>query len=252
MEAARLARLRGHDVSLWEQDTVIGGKLDVASRAPSKSEVLRFRDYQTRTLQDLGVDVHTDAHVTADVIADENPDVVVVATGAEPLFPPIPGIDGPTVVDAQELLYRRIEVAPGTRVVIVGGSATGCETAELLLEFDATVSIVEMLASIGRGIEQITRRHLVRTLRKGGVQIVTNAKVTAIEPGRVIHEPADGDGDPASIDADIVAIAVGWRPRGAQLTDLLGDRELVVVGDADRPADFVAAVAAGAAAGRAV
>ena len=250
MEAARLARVRGHNVSLWERDAQVGGKLDVASRAPSKSEVLRFRDYESRALEKLGIDIHTNAEVTAELVEREDPDVVVIATGAEPLFPPIPGIEGPTVVDAQDILYRRVDVAPGTHVVIVGGSATGCEAAELLLELGATVTIVEMLTSIGKGIEQITRRHLVRELRKGGVQILTRAKVTAIEPDRVRYEPEDGEA--AAVGADVVALAVGWRPRGERLATTLGAREIVVVGDAERPADFVAAVAAGAAAGLAV
>jgi 2,4-dienoyl-CoA reductase-like NADH-dependent reductase (Old Yellow Enzyme family)/thioredoxin reductase len=250
MEAARLARIRGHEVSLWEKDDVIGGKLDVASRAPSKSEVLRYRDYAVRTLDALGVGVHTGVEVTAEVVAGENPDVVVVANGAAPLFPPIPGIDGPNVVDAQDLLYDRVPVAAGARVVIVGGSATGCETAELLLSTGANVTIIEMMSSIGQGIEQITRRHLVRVLKKAGCTILTMSKVTGIEPGLVRYEPVNGE--PGSVDADIVALAVGWRPRGETLRAALDGHEVIVLGDAERPADFVAATAAGARAGRTI
>jgi 2,4-dienoyl-CoA reductase-like NADH-dependent reductase (Old Yellow Enzyme family)/NADPH-dependent 2,4-dienoyl-CoA reductase/sulfur reductase-like enzyme len=250
MEAARVAQIRGHEVSLWEKDDVIGGKLDVASRAPSKSEVLRFRDYAVRTLAGLGVGVHTGVEVTAEDVERENPDVVVIATGAAPLFPPIPGVDSPNVIDAQELLYRRVPIAPGARVVIVGGSATGCETAELLVEAGAGATIIELLGTIGQGIEQITRRHLVRVLRKAGVQILTKSKVTAIEQGRVLYESADGT--PGFVEADLVALAVGWRPRGEQLSAALGGREVLVLGDAERAADFVAATAAGARAGRTV
>jgi NADPH-dependent 2,4-dienoyl-CoA reductase/sulfur reductase-like enzyme len=250
MEAARIARLRGHDVSIWERDGEIGGKLDVASRAPSKSEVLRYRDYQVRKLDELGVDVHTGVDVTADVVEREDPDVVVLATGAEPLFPPIPGIDGPTVVDAQDILYRRVPFAAGDHIAIVGGSATGCETAELLVEEGVDVTILEMQGSIGHGIEQITRRRLVRELKKSGVHVLTKSKVTAIEPDRVIYAAEDGTSQ--EIAASRVALAVGWRPRGEQLAQPLAGRELVVLGDAERPADFVAAVAAAAAAARAL
>jgi 2,4-dienoyl-CoA reductase (NADPH2) len=196
------------------------------------------------------VDVHLGVDVTADVVEREGPDVVLVATGAEPLFPPILGIDGPTVVDAQAILNRTLAVPPGARVAIVGGSATGCETAEFLVHEGVNVTILEMQRSIGHGIEQITRRHLVRELRTRGVQILVNAKVTAIGPERVLYE--NSDGETVEVPADHVALAVGWRPRGERLSLPLAGRELVVLGDARSPADFVAAVAAGAAAGLAV
>ena len=83
MEAARIARLRGHDVSIWERDPQLGGKLDVASRAPSKGTVLTFRDYQARILEELGVEIHTGAEVGDATVAAEAPDVVVLATGAK-------------------------------------------------------------------------------------------------------------------------------------------------------------------------
>jgi 2,4-dienoyl-CoA reductase (NADPH2) len=250
MEAARIARLRGHDVSIWERDDEIGGKLDVASRAPSKSEVLRYRDYQVRTLDELGVDVHTGVEVTAELVEREDPDVVVLATGAEPLFPPIPGIDGPSVVDAQDILYDRVPFAAGDQVAIVGGSATGCETAELLLAAGVDVTILELQGSIGHGIEQITRRRIVKELKQGGVQVLTRSTVTGIETDRVRFESEDGTTH--DLPATHVALAVGWRPRGEQLAVPLAGRELVVLGDADRPADFVAAVGAAAAAARAI
>jgi len=250
MEAARVARLRGHRVSLCERDPGLGGKLDVASRAPSKGEVLRFRDYQVRKLRELGVDIHTGVEVTPEAVRDQDPDVVVIATGAGPLYPRIPGIDGAHVIDAQEILSGRVEVGPDDRVAIVGGSATGCETAELLLGKVAQLAIFEMLPSIGHGIEQITRRHLIRVLRKAEVELRTKCRVTAIEAGHVVFESDDGSlGEMA---ADRVALAVGWRPRGPQLAPALEGREVMTVGDAERPGDFVAAVGAGAEAAQAI
>ncbi|MCW3004545.1 MAG: NADH:flavin oxidoreductase [Conexibacter sp.] len=243
MAAARMARERGHRVSLWERDAQLGGKLDVASRAPSKHEVLRFREHEAHMLDVLGVDVHLGVEVDAALVAREAPDVVVIANGADPLFPPIPGIDGPGVVDAQALLQDEIAAGPGRHVAVVGGSATGCETAELLLARGAQVTILEMGGSIGHGIEQITRRTLLRQLRNEGATILTHAKVVAIESGRVVYETEDGT---AGVQVDLVALAVGWRPRGAHLAAELIECEVVVLGDADRPADFVAATGAGA------
>ena len=220
MEAARIARLRGHDVSIWERDPELGGKLDVASRAPSKTTVLDFRDYQARILRELGVEVHTGVEVDADTIHDEAPDVVLVATGAEPLVPPIPGIGGPNVIDAQEILHDRVAVAPGERFAVIGGSATGCETAEWLVAAGAEVTIVEMLPTVGQGIELITRRHLLADLKGKGITILTKAKVTMVEPNAVLYESTE-DGTPGSLDVERVATAVGWSPRGPSLAELL-------------------------------
>jgi 2,4-dienoyl-CoA reductase-like NADH-dependent reductase (Old Yellow Enzyme family)/thioredoxin reductase len=250
MEAARIARLRGHRVSIWERDPVLGGKLDVASRAPSKGPVLWFGDYQSRVLRDLGVEVHAGVEVTAEVIASEAPDAVIVAVGAEPLVPPIPGLDRPEVVDAQEILLERLQVSPGERVAVIGGSATGCETAEFLMGTASEIAILEMLPSVGRGIELITRQRLIKELRAGGVQILTESRVTAVEPGRVLFERPDGSSD--SLAVDRVALAIGWRPRGDALATQLNGADVHVIGDALTPADFVAAINAGANAGLAV
>jgi pyruvate/2-oxoglutarate dehydrogenase complex dihydrolipoamide dehydrogenase (E3) component len=244
MEAAEIARLRGHTVSIWERDSRLGGKLEVAGLAPSKREVLRFRDFQARRLRELGVEVHLGAEVTPEVVASEAPDAVVVATGAEPLIPPIPGIGAAHVHDAQAFLRGDVT---GERIAIVGGSATGCEAAELLAARGAQVTILEMRGSVGHGIEAITRRHLLRALKAQGVRILTHAKVVAFDPDQVLYE--DRDGATHAVDADLVGLAIGWKPRGSALAGRLEGVEVHVLGDAARPSDFVAAINAGADAG---
>ncbi|HWI73814.1 MAG TPA: FAD-dependent oxidoreductase, partial [Baekduia sp.] len=250
LEAARVAGLRGHAVSLWERDARLGGKLDVASRAPSKHEVLKFRDHQEHVLATLGVDIRLGVEVTAADVDAEDPDVVVVATGAGPLVPPIDGVDAAHVVDAQRFLLGLEPIHPGERVTVIGGSATGCEAAELLSEAGCEVTIVEMLRSAGRGIELITRRRLLQGLRDSGVTILTGCRVTAIEPGRTLYEQADGTA--GEVATDRVALAIGWLPRAGDLVPGLNGRPHVVVGDAASPADFVAAVSGGADAARAL
>ncbi|MEW2502438.1 MULTISPECIES: FAD-dependent oxidoreductase [unclassified Amycolatopsis] len=255
LEAARIARLRGHHVSVWEAADALGGKLSVAGAAPSKREVLRFRDFQARRLAELGVEIRTSSPVSAATVAEERPDVVVVATGAVPWVPPVPGIDGPDVHDAQRLLRGEIDVAAGTRLVVVGGSATGCEAAELMRARGAEVTIVEMRGSIGRGIEAITRRELVKQLRHDGVRVLTNAVVVGIEPGLVRWRPADEDtAAEETVEADLVALAIGWRATGPQVAaELAADGvDVRVLGDAETPADFVRAINAGADTGLAV
>lgn len=246
MEAARIARLRGHQVSIWERDGELGGKLEVAGLAPSKHEVLRYKAFQAARLRALGVEIHTGAEVDAATVAEQRPDVVVVATGADPLVPPIPGIGGAHVHDAQDLLRGAVEVPAGARVVVVGGGATGCETAELLVARGVQVAIVEMARGIGSGIEAITRRQMVRALRRDGVQVLTGATVVGIEPGGVRFTGADGGEQ--ELPADVVALAIGWRPSGWRFSGPLRETgvEVRVLGDADAPGDFVRAVNTGA------
>jgi 2,4-dienoyl-CoA reductase-like NADH-dependent reductase (Old Yellow Enzyme family)/thioredoxin reductase len=250
MEAARIARLRGHHVSIWEREPDLGGKLDVASRAPSKGEVLRYRDYQANQLEELGVEIHTGCDVGSSDVASERPDVVVLAVGAEPMIPPIPGIHLPHVVDAQEILLGNVAIAADERVAVIGGSATGCETAEFLSHAATAVTILEMLPSVGQGVEQITRRKLLGDLRDSGVTILTDAKVVLIEPMRVVFERPDGSAHEVAVDR--VGLAIGWRPRGDALAATLGKVETLVLGDAAHAADFVAAINAGADAGLAI
>lgn len=245
MELAQLARQRGHEVSVWERDATVGGKLDVASRAPSKAEVLRFARYEERQLTRLGVEIHTGAEVDRRLIEEQDPDVVILANGADALRPPIEGLCLETVVDAQDILLDRVRCEPGASVVVLGGSATGCETAELLLERGVEVTIVEMLGSIGKGIEQITRRRLVRGLRKAGARILTGHQVVRVDPEGVVCRKLE-DGIELEVAADVVALAAGWSPRGNALAAQLGDREVILIGDAESPADFVAATGAAA------
>lgn len=248
MEAARVARLRGHEVSLWERRRELGGKLRDAALAPSKAEVLRFRDFQVERLRDLGVLAHTGVLVTPQLVAEQRPDVVLIATGAEPLRPPIPGIESVHVHDATAYLAGEVDVAPGEQVVVIGGSATGCEAAEALLDVGASVTILEMRGEIGFGIEAITRRRLVRELRAAGARLLTRARATAIDDRKVLYEEPGGVAQ--ELRADHVALALGWRPTGASLAGAVdGEREVMVLGDAARPAGFVEAVSSGADAG---
>ena len=105
-----------------------------------------------------------------------------------------------------------------------------------------------MRKGVGFGIEAITRRHLVKELKRAGVKILTGAKVVMIENDTVLYEDDEGT---HSLPVDQVALAIGWRPVGSKLAEHL-TCEVVVLGDASRPADFVAAINAGADAGLAL
>ena len=173
---------------------------------------------------------------------------MIVATGADPLVPPIPGIAGPNVIDAQEILHDRVTVAPGERFAVIGGSATGCETAEWLVAAGAEVTIVEMLPIVGQGIELITRRHLLADLSGKGVSILTKAKVTMVEPNAVLYEHTE-DGSQRHARRRQRRNRCRLEPARLLARGLVEGPEVLVLGDAEHPGDFVSAINAGADAG---
>ena len=173
MEAARIARIRGHDVSIWERDEQLGGKLEVAGLAPSKREVLRFRDHQSNRLARARRRHPPERRGHARRRRRRGARRRHRGHRRRADRPADPGHrrrDGPRRAAAPA---RRRLVAAGERVVVIGGSATGCETAEHLTGEGAEVTIIEMRPSVGFGIEAITRRHLIRELKRSGVKVLT-------------------------------------------------------------------------------
>ncbi len=208
MEAARAAALRGHSVSLYEKSGQLGGQLNLATIPPHREEVANLTKYLAGQIQKLGVKVHLGVEVNADLITKEKPDVVVVATGATPLIPRIPGIDLPHVVTAWDVLDGKVSNI-GKQVFVAGGGEVGCETAEFLAEKGHTVTIGEMLPVIGSIMEPHNKRYLMERLKKLQVNMLTNTKVAGIENGKVTLQ---GFGKEWTIPCDTVVLAMGAVP----------------------------------------
>ena len=255
MEAARVLAIRGHKVSLYERQDKLGGQLNLASIPPGKWEFDNITRYLSRELQKSGVDIFVEKEVTPEFVGNEKPDAVIVATGAIPIIPSIPGVDQENVVTANQVLAADIEV--GQKVVVVGGGGIGCETALFLAERGAMdaetalflttwgaldadralaltkkgkeVTIVEMLPSIGRDIG-ITRRGFTRRLLGMlGVDVITSAEVKGIIPSGV---ELIKNGERQTIAADTVVIAVGTYKDDKLYQKLKGKvPELFVIGD---------------------
>ena len=146
LEAARVAAARGHKVTLYEENADLGGQWLLASKPPHKQDHMLLLGYMVGQLDKLGVERKRGVKVTAAMVEETRPDVVLVATGAKPLVPPIPGVEREEVVTAWDVLGGR-EV--GRRVLVVGGGLTGLETAEFLAEQGKEVVVVEMLKRVG-------------------------------------------------------------------------------------------------------
>jgi len=139
-------------------------------------------------------------------VGKENPDVLILAVGATPLIPDIPGVGQDNVVTAVDVLTRRRDV--GETAVVVGGGMVGCEAAEFLADLGKKVTIVEMLPKIGSDYGATYRHVVLRRLRKTGIKMETNVMAEEITDRGV---KAKRDGAAEFFPGDTVVLAVGFK-----------------------------------------
>jgi len=193
VKCAVTAAQRGHQVTLYEQNTRIGGMLLPAGVPKIKYEIANYLDYLTnlvaRTAENHALALKLDTQVTPTLLKDAGFDVVVVCCGGKFSRPPVPGVESPQVVNAAEVLLGSEKTAGAQNIVIVGGGIIGCECAHLLaVELGKQVSLVEMLPEIMHGVCTANRGHLIRMLEKAGVKLLNCARLVEIQPDKVVIE----------------------------------------------------------------
>jgi len=204
LETARVAAIRGHRVTLFEKDDTLGGMLRAAIVPPHKEELKNIIDYYHRQMELLPVTLRMGEAFTRERIDEINPDAIVLATGAGPLIPPIPGIDGPQVSSALDILSDSHPV--GDRVVIIGGGMIGIETAELLADQGKDVTVVEMLDEVAADVGPTTRWGMMARIYKK-MRIRTSSKVIEITGDGVVVPGRENERE--TIPADTVVVAAG-------------------------------------------
>jgi 2,4-dienoyl-CoA reductase-like NADH-dependent reductase (Old Yellow Enzyme family)/thioredoxin reductase len=206
---AWLAAQRGHDVHLFERQSHLGGQLLLYGSVTSyKSELKDLIEFQVRQNMKFSVHSHVNHEVTVETVKDENPDVIVVATGSSPVIPNVEGID-------REIVCSFADVFNGgpkevLKTVVIGGGATGCEVAYHLAECGNSVTIVEMLPTIAAAVENMTRKVLVFRLKEMGVRMMAGYRLSKVEENGVTVTGTDGEA--LFIEAERVVIAIGARP----------------------------------------
>lgn len=246
MEAARVSAIRGHEVILYEKEDRLGGQARLASVAPFKDKVNWVIDWLVAQINKLGVKVETGKAVDATTLKAEKPDVVIIATGAEPLIPDIPGIDGPNVIIYKDLLSGA-KAVPGRNIVVAGGGMVGVECATYLAKQGKKVTIVEALSDILLDMEPITKADLVFVrLPQMGIKWITKAPIVEITEKGVVT--VDSLGKKTLIEADNVVIALGTKPiNGLEAAAReAGVPTVYVIGDAKKPRKIVDAKYEGA------
>ena len=207
MEAARVAVLRGHNVTLWEKSDQLGGNVIPASVPDFKSDLKLFMDYLSTQVRKLGVDIELMKEATPELVCRMSPDEVFIATGATPLVPEFPGASRGKVVTAVDVLLGNKEV--GDEIIVVGGNDVGCETAVWLAQSGKKVTIVEILSEIIPDMFPANKMYLIEMLNEAGVKIMTSSEVSGIA-GQDVAIRSNGKSE--TLKADNLVLAVGMKP----------------------------------------
>lgn len=261
MEFALTASQRGHDVSLYEQADKLGGQINLIGAIPEKGEYLNAVNSLKNRVEISGVKVKLKTRLTAEMVEKEKPDLLVVATGALPAKLNIPGTDQPNIVNAWDVLNGAVADI-GKQVVIIGGGATGCETALLVANLDVPsaetfaflvyhsaddidrlrkllytsgrkITVLEMVERLAGNMGISTRWPLIKSLKLMGIELRTKTKILRIEENAVVVETERGE---ESIPADTIIIATGSRSVDDLARELKQNRiEILTIGDAKEP-----------------
>ena len=207
LEAARVAALRGHDVTLFEKSTTLGGQLNIACVPPRKEEMRRAAQDLIHAVCNAGVHLCMGQTRTAEQLKDAGFEAVINAVGAHSAAPRIPGIDSVNVADAWKVLAGEQQVY-GT-VAVIGGGMVGCETAEYLAARGCKVSVIEMMDKIAAGESTTILPTLLGNYKTYGVEQYPSHKVKEFRMDAVVCE--NKDGAEVTIPCDYIVLAMGAR-----------------------------------------
>lgn len=241
MEAALVAARRGHHVTLLDKNPCIGGLLNTAALPPYKQDIHRMTDYYDKALSLAGVHIRLNEEVGTDLVKNEAPDVVVLATGSQPVFPGFCRVPG--AVTASDALHG---ADTGNTPLVLGGGLIGAETADLLSEQGKHVTLLEMQPDIAKDMEGRTRRYLLLRLKERKTAFLVSTQVLEITPERTVRVK-DAEGAVRWIGPfSSVVVAVGYRADNTLAHEL---REagipFITIGDCARVGKIMTAIESG-------
>lgn len=234
LEAARVAALQGHDVTVMEKGAELGGKMRISWLCIGNEPYKDFCDWQVLQARKAGVNFELNKEVTTETVRMFEPDAVILATGAPtPVIPDIPGISKPHVSTPEDVLTGRTPV--GKRAAVIGGNRTGVQTAYTIAAkgLAEIITIIEPLpvSTLAYDMEMVNMLFLVMTLLpKYGVQGFTNTQIKEITDNSIIA--VDTDGKRHKIDVETIIVAMGYCT-DKTLYEALKDKvkELYPIGD---------------------
>ena len=230
--AAFIAQEKGHQVTLYEASDKLGGNMRLAAYPPGKGDITNMiRSYIVRC-QKAGVTIKMNQEVTLDLIREEKPDSVIVASGSRTLILPIEGIDNPAIIHGSDLLDGKR--AAGKKVLVVGGGMVGARQQAFLGEQNHDVTVIEFRDTVGADVIHEHRVYLMKDFEDYKIKEITGAKVCKFYEDGVEYETADGQRH-ESRGYDSVILSMGFRnynPFGEEIKAIVPDT--YVIGDATR------------------
>lgn len=247
MEAARVAALRGHKVTLYEKSKELGGMMRYSSVPEFKQDIRDFLQYQKHQLYECGVSVVTGTEVTTKLVQSEKPDVVIVASGARQSRPQIDGINDSGIYDAIDVLGGKIPQEK--RVIVCGAGLIGVEVALYLAEsHQKKVVLVDMLLTVAPEEMDFTQWVLQARLVEAEVDVRLNHCINRISPKSI---SCTLEGADKSIEGDAVVVAMGMTADQTLYNELMKlPIEVLAIGDTVKARKIIDAVHEGYHAGR--
>jgi len=253
MEAARIAALRGHSVTIYDKNNSLGGVVLAGSVPPSKDADKRLLTWYEKELKSAGVKLKLGHEIKLDQIEKLDADGIVVATGATAKVPPIPGVDLPHVCTATDLLLGKKE--SGKRVTVIGGGQVGCEVALWLEEKGREVTLIEALPglmTLGKEALFVANKKMLEDmLAFKKIRVMLGTQVAAIGKNGV--DVVSGD-KKETLPADSVVLATGYSSDNRLYREIRTTipKKVWLLGDARAPGNIMFAIRDGAAIGRVV
>lgn len=246
MEAARAAAIKGHQVEIFEKKDIVGGQFISAAYPPFKGEFATYTAWLSREIKKYdNITLHLNTELTADMVKEAKPDKVIIASGAKPVIPNIPGIHNKNVVLAEDVLLGKSDA--GMNVLVVGGGMVGSETAAYLgMQCKSKVAIVEMRDAIAMDMEAGIRDDLKDCLRRCYVEEFTGTSIAGVTDEGVLLKKGD---EVTLYPCDTVVLAIGTRSYAPLVEELKDICETVVVGDAVKARQAIQASSEGFKAG---
>jgi len=236
MICAKLAEDKGHNVTLIEKTSKLGGHLLEGAVIDHKKEVDAYYEHLVREIRNSKVKVEYNTQATKELVHKLKPDVVVIATGSVPVVPDVPGIDKPNVRIATTLLKNRQET--GQNVIIVGGGLVGCETGLYLAQKGKNVTIIDMLPEVAQDVIFMSKFSLLQALSDKGIKTQGGLKLKEVTDKGILVE--DVNGNIKELNCDTVVISTGLRGDDTLYNELLDEvDEIYKIGDCVKARMFI-------------